>query len=50
MSLLFVDSHSQFAQYKVLQPTSIGTGGDPVYNFDWTAQPGPGLQGADLNR
>jgi hypothetical protein len=50
MSLLFVDGHSQFAQYKILQPTSVSAGGDPVYNFDWTALPGPGLQGADLNR
>jgi prepilin-type N-terminal cleavage/methylation domain-containing protein len=50
MSLLFVDGHSQFAQYKILQRTDNSTSGDPVYNFDWTILPGPGLQGADLNR
>jgi prepilin-type N-terminal cleavage/methylation domain-containing protein len=50
MSLLFVDGHSQYAQYKILQPTSSGAGGDPVYNFDWTVLPAPGLRGADLNR
>jgi prepilin-type N-terminal cleavage/methylation domain-containing protein len=50
MSLLFVDGHSQFAQYKILQPTFNLTSGDPNYNFDWTILPRPGLQGADLNR
>jgi len=50
MSLLFVDGHSQFAKYKILQPTANFTSGDPVYNFDWTVLPAPGLQGADLNR
>lgn len=49
MSLLFVDGHTQYAHYSALQPTSMN-GSDPVYNFDWTVQPGPGLQGADLNR
>jgi prepilin-type N-terminal cleavage/methylation domain-containing protein len=49
MSLLFVDGHSQFARYVILQPTSY-SGSDPAYNFDWTWTPGPGLQGADLNR
>jgi len=50
MSLLFVDGHSQFAKYKVLQPTANMTSSDPVYNFDWTILPAAGLQGADLNR
>jgi prepilin-type N-terminal cleavage/methylation domain-containing protein len=50
MSLLFVDAHSQFAQYRILQPTSPPGSADPDYNFDWTVLPAPGLQGADLNR
>ncbi len=50
MSLLFVDGHSQFAQYRLLQRTDGATTGDPVYNFDWTVLPALGLQGADLNR
>jgi prepilin-type N-terminal cleavage/methylation domain-containing protein len=44
MSLLFVDSHSQFAPWSQLNPTSAN-GSDPVYNFDWTAG---GLRGMDL--
>jgi len=44
MLLLFVDTHSQFAAWRQLQPTSYN-GTDPVYNFDWTAG---GLKGADL--
>ena len=50
MSLLFVDGHSQYAHYDILQPTSAPGTPDPVYNFDWTVLPGPGLQGTDLNR
>jgi prepilin-type N-terminal cleavage/methylation domain-containing protein len=50
MALLFVDGHSQFAKYKILQPTGNLTSGDPNYNFDWTVLPAPGLKGADLNR
>lgn len=50
MSLLYPDTHSQFAQYRILQPTSPPGTGDPVYNFDWTTLPAPGLQGADLNK
>ena len=43
MSLLFVDGHSQFANYRQLAPT----GSPPTYNFDWTVG---GLTGADLTR
>jgi len=44
MSLLMVDSHSQFVPWTKLNPTSYN-GADPNYNFDWTAG---GLTGADL--
>jgi prepilin-type N-terminal cleavage/methylation domain-containing protein len=44
MSLLFVDSHSQFPRWEKLNPTSYN-GKDPAYNFDWTAN---GLRGGDL--
>ena len=44
MALLFVDSHTQFPAWSLLQPTGYA-GTDPVYNFDWTAG---GLKGADL--
>ena len=44
MSLLFVDSHSQFARWEQLNPTS-SSGTDRSYNFDWTDK---GLGGADL--
>ena len=40
LSLMFVDGHSQFAQYSKLNP---GTAGG--YNLDWTED---GLEGADL--
>jgi len=43
MMLLFVDSHTQFARWEQLVPTSGGTA--PVYNFDWTLN---GLKGFDL--
>ena len=44
MSLLFVDSHSQFPRWQQLIPTSYN-GTDPAYNFDWTLN---GLRGGDL--
>ena len=44
MSLLFVDSHSQFPRLQQLIPTSYN-GTDPAYNFDWTLN---GLRGGDL--
>ena len=44
MLLLFVDAHSQFAPYRVLNPTFTNAG-QKVYNLDWTAG---GLIGADL--
>ncbi len=44
MALLFVDSHSQFARWEQLNPTSYN-GAVPVYNFDWTDK---GLGGRDL--
>jgi prepilin-type N-terminal cleavage/methylation domain-containing protein len=49
MSLLFVDGHSQFVNYRLLipAPASTAPGSVPVYNFDWTAG---GLQGFDLLR
>lgn len=43
MMLLFVDGHSQFANYREL----YATGNPPTYNFDWTVG---GLTGADLAR
>jgi len=44
MSLLFVDAHAQFANYKELNNTFL-SGGVKIYNLDWTAG---GLTGADL--
>ena len=44
MSLLFVDSHSEFAPYDRLYPTLV-VNGKPTYNLDWTAG---GLAGEDL--
>jgi prepilin-type N-terminal cleavage/methylation domain-containing protein len=44
MVLLFVDSHSQFATFRTLNPTLV-VGGQKTYNLDWTAG---GLTGADL--
>lgn len=44
MVLLFVDGHSQFAQWLRLNPTGYN-GRDPDYNFDWTIG---GLAGTDL--
>jgi hypothetical protein len=44
MLLLFVDGHSQFAPYSTLNPTFV-SGGQNIYNLDWTAE---GLKGADL--
>ena len=44
MILLFVDAHSQFAPYAMLNPTFV-TAGQNIYNLDWTAG---GLTGADL--
>jgi prepilin-type N-terminal cleavage/methylation domain-containing protein len=46
MSLLFVDSHSEFATYDHLNSTFVN-GGVKIYNLDWTAN---GLAGQDLNR
>jgi prepilin-type N-terminal cleavage/methylation domain-containing protein len=46
MCLLFVDGHSQFANYRQLDPPIV-SGGKPSYNFDWTVG---GLTGADLLR
>ena len=43
MLLLFVESHTQFARWEQLVPTSGGSA--PVYNFDWTLN---GLRGFDL--
>jgi prepilin-type N-terminal cleavage/methylation domain-containing protein len=40
LALMFVDGHSQFAQYSKLNPGTIGG-----YNLDWTEG---GLSGADL--
>jgi len=40
LSLMFVDGHSQFAQYSKLNPGTLGS-----YNLDWTED---GLKGADL--
>ena len=44
MVLLFVDTHSQFAPYRTLNPTFVNAGQN-IYNLDWTAG---GLTGADL--
>ena len=44
MLLLFVDTHSQFAAYRALNPTFVSAG-QGIYNLDWTAG---GLTGADL--
>jgi prepilin-type N-terminal cleavage/methylation domain-containing protein len=44
MALLFADAHSQFANYRQLDPP-VMAGGKPSYNFDWTRG---GLTGADL--
>ncbi len=44
MALLFADSHSQFANYRHLDPPVV-VDGRPSYNFDWTRG---GLTGADL--
>ncbi len=44
MSLLFVDTHSQYAKWEKLNPTGYA-GKDPNYNFDWTIG---GLKGTDL--
>ena len=46
MALLFVDGHSQFANYRQLDPPVV-VDGKPRYNFDWTKG---GLTGADLTR
>ena len=46
MALLFVDGHSQFANYRQLDPPVV-VDGRPRYNFDWTKG---GLTGADLTR
>jgi prepilin-type N-terminal cleavage/methylation domain-containing protein len=46
MALLFVDAHSQFANYRQLDPPVV-VNGKPSYNFDWTVG---GLTGADLVR
>lgn len=40
LSLMFVDGHSQFARYRLLNPGTLGN-----YNLDWTEG---GLQGGDL--
>lgn len=44
MLLLFVDAHSQFANYRQLNPTFFNAGRG-IFNLDWTAG---GLAGADL--
>jgi len=44
MLLLFVDGHSQFANYRTLNPPFVN-GGQKIYNLDWTVG---GLSGADL--
>ncbi len=44
MALLFVHGHAQFAGYQKLNST-IASGGQPTFNFDWTAG---GLGGTDL--
>ncbi len=51
MQLLFVDGHSQFANYHLLVPAPPGQSTAPgtvlVYNLDWTSD---GLQGFDLRQ
>lgn len=44
MSLLFVDTHCQFAKYTQLIPPFVN-GNQKIYNLDWTAG---GLKGFDL--
>ena len=44
MALLFVDGHSQFANYNRLNPT-FTNGNQKIYNLDWTDG---GLSGMDL--
>jgi hypothetical protein len=44
MLLLFADAHSQFANYRQLNPTFFD-GARGIYNLDWTKG---GLAGADL--
>jgi prepilin-type N-terminal cleavage/methylation domain-containing protein len=47
MQLLFAEGHAQFANYRILVPSSAGglPGSVPVFNLDWTHN---GLQGFDL--